>query len=96
MFDGWLLARAENKERVLPAVHTVSYANGTFTFKDETGQTRAEIEADGVALLAQWKWQQTFQTQLQQGDTVTEDKIAAPSQKTAKQPIPTTPPPASR
>ena len=72
VFAGWLLARAENKERVLPAVHTVSYANGTFTFKDETGQTRAEIEADGVALLAQWKWQQTFQTQLQQGDTVTD------------------------
>lgn len=74
VFAGWLLARAENKERVLPAVHTVSYANGTFTFKDETGQTRAEIEADGVALLAQWKWQQTFQTQLQQGDTATDNK----------------------
>ena len=74
VFAGWLLARAENKERVLPAVHTVSYANGTFTFKDETGQTRAEIEADGVALLAQWRWQQTFQTQLQQGDTVKDDK----------------------
>ena len=70
VFAGWLLARAGNEGRVLPAVHTVSYANGTFTFKDETGQTRAEIEADGVALLAQWKWQQTFQTQLQQGDTV--------------------------
>lgn len=73
VFDGWLLARAGKEERVLPAVHTVSYANGTFTFKDETGQTRAEIEADGVALLAQWRWQQTFQTQLQQGDTVTDD-----------------------
>ena len=72
VFDGWLLARAGNRGLVLPAVHTVSYANGTFTFKDETGQTRAEIEADGVALLAQWKWQQTFQTQLQQGDTVTD------------------------
>lgn len=72
VFAGWLLARAGKEERVLPAVHTVSYANGTFTFKDETGQTRAEIEADGVALLAQWRWQQTFQTQLQQGDTVTD------------------------
>ena len=72
VFDGWLLARAGNEGRVLPAVHTVSYANGTFTFTDETGQKRAEIEADGVALLAQWKWQQTFQTQLQQGDTVTD------------------------
>lgn len=74
VFAGWLLARAENKERVLPAVHTVSYANGTFTFKDETGKKQAEIEANGVALLAQWKWQQTFQTQLQQGNTVTNDK----------------------
>ena len=73
VFDGWLLARAGDRGLVLPAVHTVSYANGTFTFKDETGQTRAEIEADGVALLAQWRWQQTFQTQLQQGDTVTDD-----------------------
>lgn len=71
VFAGWLLARAGNG-LVLPAVHTVSYANGTFTFTDETGQKRAEIEADGVALLAQWKWQQTFQTQLQQGDTVTD------------------------
>lgn len=74
VFAGWLLARAENKERVLPAVHTVSYANGTFTFKDKTGKKQAEIEANGVALLAQWKWQQTFQTQLQQGNTVTNDK----------------------
>lgn len=74
VFAGWLLARAGNEGRVLPAKHTVSYANGTFTFKDETGQTRAEIEADGVALLAQWKWQQTFQTQLQQGDTATDNK----------------------
>lgn len=74
VFDGWLLARAGNEGRVLPAKHTVSYDNGTFTFTDETGQKRAEIEADGVALLAQWKWQQTFQTQLQQGDTVKEDK----------------------
>lgn len=73
VFAGWLLARAGKEERVLPAVHTVSYANGTFTFKDEIGQTRAEIEADGVALLAQWRWQQTFQTQLQQGNTATDD-----------------------
>lgn len=72
VFDGWLLARAGNEGRVLPAKHTVSYDNGTFT--DETGQKRAEIKANGVALLAQWRWQQTFQTQLQQGDTVKEDK----------------------
>lgn len=72
VFDGWLLARAGNEGRVLPAKHTVSYDNGTFTFTDETGQKRAEIKANGVALLAQWKWQQTFQTQLQRGDTVTD------------------------
>ena len=72
VFDGWLLARAGNEGRVLPAKHTVSYDNGTFTFTDETGQKRAEIKANGVALLAQWRWQQTFQTQLQQGDTVTD------------------------
>lgn len=71
VFAGWLLARAGNG-LVLPAKHTVSYDNGTFTFTDETGQKRAEIKADGVALLAQWKWQQTFRTQLQQGDTVTD------------------------
>ena len=74
VFDGWLLARAGNEGRVLPAKHTVSYDNGTFTFTDETGQKRAEIKANGVALLAPWRWQQTFQTQLQQGDTVKEDK----------------------
>lgn len=74
VFAGWLLARAGNEGRVLPAKHTVSYDNGTFTFTDETGQKRAEIKANGVALLAQWRWRQTFQTQLQQGDTVKDDK----------------------
>lgn len=73
VFAGWLLARAGNG-LVLPAKHTVSYANGVFTFaySDRTGPKQTEITADGVALLAQWKWQQTFQTQLQQGDTVTD------------------------
>lgn len=75
VFDGWLLARAGNEGRVLPAKHTVSYDNGTFTFTDETGQKRAEIKANGVALLAQWKWQQTFQTQLQQGDTAKDNDV---------------------
>lgn len=75
VFAGWLLARAGNEERVLPAVHTVSYDNGVFTFaySDGTGPKQTKITADGVALLAQWRWQQTFQTQLQQGDTVTDD-----------------------
>ena len=74
VFDGWLLARAGNEERVLPEVHTVSYANGvfTFTYKKGTETKETRITADGVALLAQWRWQQTFQTQLQQGDTVTD------------------------
>lgn len=76
VFDGWLLARAGNEERVLPEKHTVSYANGvfTFTYKKGTETKETRINADGVALLAQWRWQQTFQTQLQQGDTVKEDK----------------------
>lgn len=75
VFDGWLLARAGAGERVLPAVHTVSYANGVFTFaySDGTGPKKTEITANGVALLAQWRWRQTFQTQLQQGNTVKDD-----------------------
>lgn len=75
VFDGWLLARAEDGERVLPAKHTVSYANGvfTFTYKNGTETKETKITANGVALLAQWRWQQTFQTQLQQGDTVTDN-----------------------
>lgn len=76
VFDGWLLARAGNEERVLPEEHKVSYANGvfTFTYKKGTETKETRITADGVALLAQWKWQQTFQTQLQQGDTATDNK----------------------
>lgn len=76
VFDGWLLARAEDGERVLPARHTVSYANGvfTFTYQDGTETKKTPITANGVALLAQWRWRQTFQTQLQQGDTVKDDK----------------------
>ena len=74
VFDGWLLARAGNEGRVLPEEHTVSYANGvfTFTYKNGTETKETRITADGVALLAQWRWQQTFQTQLQRGDTVTD------------------------
>ena len=75
VFAGWLLARAGAEERVLPEVHTVSYANGvfTFTYKNGTETKETRITADGVALLAQWRWQQTFQTQLQQGDTATDN-----------------------
>lgn len=76
VFDGWLLARAGKEERVLPEEHKVSYANGvfTFTYKKGTETKETRITADGVALLAQWRWRQTFQTQLQQGDTVKDDK----------------------
>ena len=75
VFAGWLLARAGNG-LVLPAEHKVSYdaENHTFTFTYADGDktTTETLNANGVALLAQWKWQQTFQTQLQQGDTVTD------------------------
>ena len=75
VFAGWLLARAGAEERVLPEVHTVSYANGvfTFTYKNGTETKETRITADGVALLAQWRWRQTFRTQLQQGDTATDN-----------------------
>lgn len=59
-FDGWLLAR---KNKVLPAVHTVSYdtENETFTFTaaDDTNET---LKSGGATLIAQWKWRQRFVT----------------------------------
>lgn len=77
VFAGWLLARAGNEGRVLPAVHKVSYdaENHTFTFTYADGDTTTTetLNANGVALLAQWRWRQTFQPQLQQGDTVKDD-----------------------
>ena len=77
VFAGWLLARAGKEGRVLPEEHKVSYdaETHTFTFAYADGEktTTETLKADGVALLAQWRWQQTFQTQLQQGDTVTND-----------------------
>ena len=59
-FDGWLLAR---KEKVLPAVHTVSYdtASETFTFTADDG-TKETLESGGATLIAQWKWRQRFVT----------------------------------
>lgn len=56
-FDGWLLAR---KNKVLPAVHTVSYDTGTFTFT--AGDTNETLEAGGATLIAQWRWRQRFVT----------------------------------
>ena len=58
-FDGWLLPR---KNKVLPAVHTVSYdaERETFTFA-ANGET-TELESGGATLIAQWKWRQRFVT----------------------------------
>ena len=59
-FDGWLLPQNNNK--VLPAVHTVSYdaESETFTFT-ANGET-TELESVGATLIAQWKWRQRFVT----------------------------------
>lgn len=58
-FDGWLLPQ---KNKVLPAVHTVSYdaERETFTFA-ANGET-TELESGGATLIAQWKWRQRFVT----------------------------------
>ena len=58
-FDGWLLPQ---KNKVLPAVHTVSYdaESETFTFT-ANGET-TELESVGATLIAQWKWRQRFVT----------------------------------
>lgn len=59
-FQGWLLVR---NEKVLPAVHTVSYdtASETFTFTANDG-TKETLESGGATLIAQWKWRQRFVT----------------------------------
>lgn len=59
-FDGWLLAR---NNKVLPAVHTVSYdtESETFTFTADDG-TKETLESGGATLIAQWKWRQRFVT----------------------------------
>lgn len=49
VFDGWLLARAEDGERVLPARHTVSYANGVFTFTYQDGTETKETPITATA-----------------------------------------------
>lgn len=58
-FDGWLLPQ---KNKVLPAVHTVKYntARETFTFT-ANGET-TELHSGGATLIAQWKWRQRFVT----------------------------------
>lgn len=59
-FQGWLLVR---NEKVLPAVHTVSYdtASETFTFTADDG-TNETLHSGGATLIAQWKWRQRFIT----------------------------------
>lgn len=59
-FDGWLLAR---NNKVLPAVHTVSYdtTSETFTFTADGGINET-LQSGGATLIAQWKWRQRFVT----------------------------------
>ena len=59
-FDGWLLPQ---KNKVLPAVHTVKYdtASETFTFTADDG-TKETLKSGGATLIAQWKWRQRFVT----------------------------------
>lgn len=73
-FDGWLLPQ---KNKVLPAVHTVSYdaERDTFTFAANSETT--ELKSGGATLIAQWKWRQCFVTASRmkgEGGTVS-DKI---------------------
>lgn len=58
-FDGWLLAR---KNKVLPAVHTVSYDAETETFTFAANGETTELQSGGATLIAQWKWRQRFVT----------------------------------
>ena len=58
-FDGWLLAR---KEKVLPAVHTVSYDTESETFTFTANSETTELQSGGATLIAQWKWRQRFVT----------------------------------
>ena len=59
-FDGWLLPQ---NDKVLPAVHTVSYdtEGDTFTFTADDG-TKETLESGGATLIAQWRWRQRFVT----------------------------------
>lgn len=59
-FDGWLLPQ---KNKVLPAVHTVKYdtVSGTFTFTADDGKNET-LQSGGATLIAQWKWRQRFVT----------------------------------
>lgn len=71
-FVGWLLPQ---KNKVLPAVHTVKYntARETFTFT-ANGET-TELHSGGATLIAQWKWRQRFVTasRVKENDTVSDN-----------------------
>lgn len=58
-FDGWLLPQ---KNKVLPAVHTVSYDAESETFTFTANGEMTELESVGATLIAQWKWRQRFVT----------------------------------
>ena len=58
-FDGWLLAR---NNKVLPAVHTVSYDTTSETFTFAANGETTELQSGGATLIAQWKWRQRFVT----------------------------------
>ena len=77
-FDGWLLPR---KNKVLPAVHTVSYdaERETFTFA-ANGET-TELESVGATLIAQWRWRQRFVTASRVKDA--DGKVSADFQENA-------------
>lgn len=78
-FQGWLLVR---NEKVLPAVHTVSYdtASETFTFTADDG-TKETLESGGATLIAQWKWRQRFVTASRVKDA--DGKVSADFQENA-------------
>lgn len=77
-FDGWLLPQ---NDKVLPAVHTVSYdaERETFTFA-ANGET-TELESVGATLIAQWRWRQRFVTASRVKDT--DGKVSADFQENA-------------
>ena len=77
-FDGWLLPQ---NDKVLPAVHTVSYdaERETFTFA-ANGET-TELESVGATLIAQWRWRQRFVTASRVKDA--DGKVSADFQENA-------------
>ena len=64
-FDGWLLAR---KDKLLPAVHTVSYDqdSGTFAIQSD-GSELYRDQVKGLTLVAQWRWKQSAIMELRNG-----------------------------